>query len=316
MINLDPGRAAHKPTLDTTQHKPDSPAEDQVPLGPVQRLLDGRTSFENRDVSLLIALALAEGTRELTKMTRDTSRIIVEARTALLMSLIRAEPRVAAALEDVEFLKTMLVGGVQLGMAAGGAKLKAPKFGTQKLALKAAKAQRQAALTKVYGKNPTKAQAKQFDQAVRLNKSHGDIYYGNLVKRPPMSKAKLIETLEKDRPFGRHGAKTFDNPDGKRLIEAIRNDEIDVAELSHPDETPSYAGTILSFLNQAWDNGHQRLQQDAAEGLHGISDVERELLDAWHARFVQARLELIRVSGQFADVFADIADVTMGVSDD
>ncbi|MEQ8978326.1 MAG: hypothetical protein RL846_10375, partial [Deltaproteobacteria bacterium] len=112
----------HRPSVVALGQTSDPVASDRgtESLGPVRRLDADRSV--NRDVSLLLALALAESTRELARMRRTTARAFLEGQVALLTGMIRLEPSVAAFLEDTRFLETMAMSAVSLASTGAGAK--------------------------------------------------------------------------------------------------------------------------------------------------------------------------------------------------
>ena len=399
---------------------PSSPSA-EAPTSPVQRLALGSDRSVHRDVSMLLALALAESTRELARDQREMARAMVEGRIAVLTSMIRLEPNVAAMIEDVQFIKTMATHGVSLATSAAPvakaglkkAGVKLPNFGlkdalqgiaarpgvatalgrfpavrdrlvlanpraryvfarnaaTAELGarlqhrpelreawLKVATARhgrqlvaeatgRQTrldladwpiaggparpvkadALAKdVFGPAPTRRQVQLVEEAAGLLASGGEPFHAGLVRRTRlMTREQLATRFERERPF--YG-RASDAADRAQIAAAVRDNRVDLSlPLRDPDGTPkqvpglgvgAIASAAVKQLDGMWADGWGKDQQEMPDGLHGIADGERAILDAWHAELMASRLELVRWAGRFSDVLADVADVTMGVSDE
>ncbi len=388
---------AHRPpgvvsgrTSDAVASDPDTES-----LGPVRRLDADR--IVNRDVSLLLALALAESTRELARMRRSTARAFLEGQVALLTGMIRLEPSVAAFLEDTRFLETMAMSAVSLASAGAGAKkplkAKLPKKAQAKidaatrpfdlkrhlktLASKPAVAERlgrfnavrdelirrnprarhlferlatqvapnqridvrdwtiEGATIKgqatseqmardIFGEEPTKRQIELVDEAVSILARGGEQFYGTAGRMTKlMTRDELATKLETRRPFW---ARESDAAYTAEIVDAIRTRKVDLSlPLKEVDGTPKKVdhakakdllGHAASHLEKTWQDGWSKEEGEMPEGLHGVTEGERAILDSWYAELMSAQLDLIRWSGRFGDLLADVADIGMGISDD
>lgn len=387
----------HRPAVVALGQTSDPVASDRgtESLGPVRRLDADRIA--NRDVSLLLALALAESTRELARMRRTTARAFLEGQVALLTGMIRLEPSVAAFLEDTRFLETMAMSAVSLASAGAGAKKplksKLPKKAQAKidaatrpfdlsrhlktLAAKPAVAKRlgrfhavrdelirrnprarhlferlasqvapnqrldvrdwtiegaplrgqatsEQMARDVFGDAPTKRQIQLVEEAASILARGGDPIYGTAGRVTKlMMRDELATKLETRRPFW---ARESDAADTARIVEAIRTRKVDLSlPLKDVDGTPKKVdhakakdllGNAASHLEKTWQDGWSKEEAEMPEGLHGVTEGERAILDAWYAELMSAQLDLIRWSGRFGDLFADVADIGMGISDE
>lgn len=404
--------------------------------------------FYNRDVSMMLALAIAGGVRELSKMQRDSARMMIEGELALLTAMMRAEPQLVAMMEDVQFIKNMISSGVQIAMQgaqlaqmgkaafpkmpsldlgkpfekgaahaasmtgldrvtairdelvlnseharyvfaknraeteAGAREFRTPedrkdwihdrtevhakqlyegalerrapavdlkdwplndrqsrarfealldhqavqKFGKLYHELPHVEQQamrqqvgRSEAVRAIYGDQPTPQQEALVEDAMAILRSDKNMF---TQRWEPLGRDAFADQLESFRPFGVVGAKRFDSPDGRALIDAVRDRRVDLTvELQndagrvHPPWERIGVGQVLfnveQFTEGLFDDGWNKDLGEVPAGIQGINQVDREMLDTWYALFLEARLECMQWSSRFADIFADVADINM-----
>lgn len=139
-----------------------------------------------------------------------------------------------------------------------------------------------------------------------------------------MSREALASHLEKWDGASRRAKLTTD-PDRLRLARAIRGREVDLSQalydrhgkptIAAGSSSRSGLSGVASQLNKSWDDGWAHEQAEVPEGIRDIGQEEKQILDAWYQEMLSARLDLIRWSSRFADVFSDVSSVDFGHSD-
>lgn len=178
---------------------------------------------------------------------------------------------------------------------------------------------RSEALRAIYGENPTPQQEALLEDAMSILRADKHVFSQRWA---PLGRDAFADRLESFRGFGAVGPKRFDSPDGRALIDAVRERRVDLMlELSndagraHPPWERISAGQVLfnveQFMEGLFDDGWGKDLAEVPAGIQGINQVDREMLDDWYALFLEARLECMQWSSRFADIFADVADINM-----